>query len=459
MAQPAAEQPHQRLRVTWRTPARTSRDKILDPLIEQRNRTLLAERRRRLGFWRSLGRSNRLFPRKLVVTREGKWIIGIAILLGAAAVNTGNNLLYLVLSLTISVIAVSGMLSEWCLRDLELRRHYPRELTEGEAAVLRIEVHNDKPRAALHIEVGEVLDGVRDVEVRDGFVLHLAGGETGQAFGAIRPLRRGPVATAGIQLATSYPFGFARKARIFDDPAEFLALPRVAPMSPEWRGSLDHGSSELSRKLGQGDNFAGLRDARPGDALRDIYWKASARRGRLIAREWQAEAARVALVRFVHVAPGADDHPHCLDGACARVAGLCQALLDAGFAVGLQTLDGCVAPVADQTGQGEALRDIRRTLARLLPADRPPPPAWPLPDAEWAERVRLAQSRAASIAKGEPLTWAPVAVQGPSEVYLVRFAARQDVLTAGGFDTQVLLEADGAVAGVERPRTSLQGAA
>ncbi|MBI5609133.1 MAG: DUF58 domain-containing protein [Deltaproteobacteria bacterium] len=414
-----------------------------------------------MGFWRSLGRSNRLFPRKLVVTREGKWIIGIAILLGAAAVNTGNNLLYLVLSLTISVIAVSGMLSEWCLRDLELRRHYPRELVHGEATVLRVEVHNDKPRAALHIEVGEVLDGEPDVQVRDGFVLHLAGGEVGQAFGAIRPLRRGPVATAGIQLATSYPFGFARKSRIFDDPAEFLVLPQVAPMGPEWRGSLDRGSSELSRKIGQGDNFAGLRDARPGDALRDIYWKASARRGRLMAREWQAEAARVALIRFVHVAPGSDDHPRALDGGCARVAGLCQALLQAGFAVGLQTLDGCVAPVADPTGQGEPLRDIRRALAQLLPADRPPPAEWPLADADWADRVRMAQQRAAAIAHGQPLTWAPVAVQGPAEVYLVRFVSRQDVAVAGTFDAQVLLNTDGSVAGIERPalRNLARGAA
>lgn len=425
-----------------------------DPLITQRHRQLRALLKKRLGFWRSLGRSNRLFPRKLVVTREGKWIIGIALLLGAAAVNTGNNLLYLMLSLVISVISVSGLLSEANLRDLEVRRRYPREVVRGEATPLRIEVWNDKKRASLHIEVGEVLDAAEDAEVKSGYLLHLAAGETGQAFGALRALRRGPIATSGLQIATGYPFGFAKKARLFDDPAEFLALPEVAPLPLPWRGAIDHGASEMSRRVGVGDSFAGLRDARVGDPMRDIHWKVSARRGRLIAREWQAQANRVAIVRFLHVAPtrstaGAPCAPESLDAGCAAVAGLCDALLRAGFAVGLQTLDGAVAPAADPGDSGEILLRLRRHLAQLLPADVAPPPQWPLPDEAWAQACRQAEKRASAIAKKEPLAWATAQLSGPAEVFLVTYAERGDATAQGSFDSRVVLSQAGAIVSFE----------
>lgn len=456
--QPSQSGARQPIRVTGREPSppRPNATEPIrrDPLVIWRHRQLRALLRKRLGFWRSFGRSNRWFPRKLVVTREGKWIIGIALLLGAAAVNTGNNLLYLMLSLVISVISVSGLLSEANLRNLEVRRRYPREVVRGEATSLRLEVWNDKKRAALHIDVGEVLDGTEDAEVRGGYVLHLEPGETGQAFAALRACRRGPILTAGLQIATSYPFGFARKARHFDDAAEFLSLPEVAPLPLPWRGAIDHGASELSRRVGVGDSFAGLRDARAGDALRDIHWKVSARRGRLIAREWQAQANRVAVVRFLHVSPARPSAatplgPQSLDEGCAAVAGLCEALLGAGFAVGLQTLDGAVAPAADPGASGEILLRLRRHLAQLLPADVAPPPQWPLPDEEWAAACRRAEDRIAALARQEPLSWAAATVSGPAEVFLVTYADRGDVTAQGGADARVVIDQAGRVVSFE----------
>lgn len=442
----------QRIRVAWQQPAVRRPPPPKDPLRRSRHAALAALRRARLGFWRSIGRSNRLFPRKLEVTREGKWIIGITLLLGAAAVNTGNNLLYLVLSLAISVIAISGMLSEWCLRELEVLRCYPNELVCGQVSALRLEVLNDKQRPALHLEVGEVLDGQTDVQVRDGYVLQLGPREVGQAFAAIRPLRRGPIATAGLQLTTGYPFGFARKSRIFEEPAHFVALPTVTPTVLPWHGAHDRGTTELSRKIGQGDSFAGLRDARPGDAQRDIYWKASARRQRLIVREWQAEANRVALVRFAHLAPGSSDDPQTLDAACARVAGICEALLKAQFAVAVQTFAGGVAAAADPAGTGDQLLRIRRHLAWLTLADRRPPPDWPLPDPEWVQAVHAADQTARKIAERQPLPWAALPMATPAETYLVEFAARSEVPMHGQADVRVALDPQGQIVSVQRRR-------
>jgi uncharacterized protein (DUF58 family) len=427
-------------------------------LLDWRHRQIQRTQRQRLGLWRSLGRSNRLFPRKLVVTREGKWIIGIALLLGAGAVNTGNNLLYLVLALTISVIAVSGILSEWNLQHLRARRRYPSEIDVGEAVPLRVEVENSKRRPVLHIEVGEISDAP-DVLVRPGYVLHLQPGEVGHAFAAVRALRRGPVQTVGLQVATAYPYGFARKARLYPQPAWFLALPNVARVEVPWLGAVRRDGDTASPRTGQGDEYRGLRDAKPGDLPRDVHWKVSARRERLIVREWEAQASKVALVRFVHVGPSpdGDEGPPALDAACATVAGLCATLLEAGLAVGLQTFEGTVPPAADlrAVGPGSALgsdqlQRIRRHLAHLTVADRRPPPEWPVEDREWLERCAAADERRQQIARREPLQWAPLGVYAAAEVFQVEFASRPDVAGAGSVDVRVPIQASGEVVGLER---------
>ena len=64
-------------------------------------------------------------PRRLKLTREGKYFIGITFGVGFAAINTGNNLLYLLLGMLLSLIVVSGVLSELSLRELTVVRRLP----------------------------------------------------------------------------------------------------------------------------------------------------------------------------------------------------------------------------------------------------------------------------------------------------------------------------------------------
>ena len=67
-------------------------------------------------------------PRALRATRAGWCFIAIIFGVGFAALNTGNNLLYLVLALMLAFLVLSGLLSEASLRGLRVERHLPREL-------------------------------------------------------------------------------------------------------------------------------------------------------------------------------------------------------------------------------------------------------------------------------------------------------------------------------------------
>ena len=435
-------------------------------LLQWRRAQNVRSFRRRVGWLRSLGRSNRVLPRKLEITRDGKWMIAMALLLGIGAVNTGNNLLYLVLSLLISVITMSGILSEWTLRQVTLHRAYPREVTAGEATLLRVEVANGKRSGAFNIEVSEVADDA-ELELRPGYVLHLGADERGQCFQVGRALRRGPIRTTGIRMSTRYPFGFARKSRIFDRPAEVLALPPVAEVELSGAGLGGRGDVHRSRRLGHGGEFRGLRDARQGDTLRDIHWKVSARRDRLIAREWEAEATRVVVLHFAHFAPDElhdarlEPHldPRVLDSACATVAGIADELLKAGMSVGLTTMINGVPPAADPDGAGGQLLRIRQALAVLTCADRKPPASWPLTDLEWLSACRAAEEAQSRVEAGAPTRWHGGA-RAVGEVWWVRYAARLDVSFEGPAPTvDVQLSGRGEIERIASPEPAAKGAA
>src|SRR3954451_22169961 len=74
----------------------------------------------RTPWWRRLRP-----PRRLSFTREGRIIVILSVGVGFAAINTGNNLLYLLLGWLLSFIIASGILSELTLQRLTLPRPPP----------------------------------------------------------------------------------------------------------------------------------------------------------------------------------------------------------------------------------------------------------------------------------------------------------------------------------------------
>ena len=84
-------------------------------------------------------------PRRTIwPTRDGWWSLLVVIGLGVAAINTGNNLLYLLDSLLFGLIVVSGVLSEMVMRGLSLSSIEPEEIHAGQPAPFGAAVANHK---------------------------------------------------------------------------------------------------------------------------------------------------------------------------------------------------------------------------------------------------------------------------------------------------------------------------
>ena len=304
--------------------------------------------------------------RRLTFTRLGRWYVALTIGIGLAAINTGNNLLFLVLGLLLSSIVVSGLLSETSLRGVRVERRLPASASVGAPALVGLLARNSKPRAP---SVGlELREKGGDVEGH-GLLLLLGAGDSEEVSYRFTPERRGLHRFDQLEVATRAPFGLFEKSRPLSAPDELVVFPRrVAPPAQEPRQLAREGERATGR-AGHGLEVHALRDHRPGEDVRSIHWRSSARAGKLIGIDREQERRRqVCVVLDQRRAPGP-----LLEPAVERAAALFERELDAGADVSLAVRGGRLAP-----GSGERHRLAGLTLLALLEA-RADAPA-PVPD-------------------------------------------------------------------------------
>jgi uncharacterized protein (DUF58 family) len=255
----------------------------------------------RTGFWGK-------WPRRLKLTREGKYFIFITFGVGVAAINTGNNLLYLLLGMLLSLIIVSGVLSELSLRHLTVTRRLPPRAQVGRPHLVEIEVYNHKQRVPSYaIEVEDLRAG-QPADKRC-FFLKISPRSAQVAAYRRTPARRGRDHHVGFRVATRFPFGLFEKSRevIADD--ELIIYPAVDPVRLPQTESGDRTGGESALGRGNGDEIHGLRLMREGDDPRDIYWRKSTLPDQRVLRERATDTRRdVAFsIDSSHVGKAPDD--------------------------------------------------------------------------------------------------------------------------------------------------------
>jgi uncharacterized protein (DUF58 family) len=168
-------------------------------------------------------------PRQLSFTREGKYFVGISLGVGFAAINTGNNLLYLLLGMMLSLIVASAILSESSLRGLEVQRRPPARLHAGRPFLMGISLRNVKSRLpSFSVEVEDLIEG-KPLDKKCYFLKVPAGRKQQTSYRHAVP-RRGRYRFSGFRLSTKFPFALFRKSRRVEEEGEVIVLPEVYPL-------------------------------------------------------------------------------------------------------------------------------------------------------------------------------------------------------------------------------------
>ena len=294
------------------------------------------------------------WDRNLVVrvTSFGLGFVLVAIVVAVGATNTGNNGLYLLLSLFLSVLVVSGVLSRRNVAALVPRLDGPEEVFAGEPArcALSLESPVARERTAIVVTAGAhggpwlfprvpaAARAVREIEI-------------------VFP-RRGRTVVEELVVFSSYPIGLFRKGRRHPSGFERVVYPRPLhrPL-PEPEPARDGQGGGRSERRGRGAGIRNLREALPGDDPRDIHWPQTARQGSPIVRERDSEETRSAVVVLEGGESGFEE-------AVSEAAGAVLDLLGRGEQVGLAAGE-LYLPPADGRRQRQALLGA---LAEAVPA-------------------------------------------------------------------------------------------
>lgn len=238
------------------------------------------------------------------------WIyLGGLILVALAALNTGNNLLFLILASLIAIILMSGILSSVTLSGIGMRLALPEHIFAGQPVRALVELQNEKltlPSFSLRVEPaqekGKTAAAIFDTPV---YFPYLPRQERVQQTVPMTFKRRGVYRQEAFRIVTRFPFGFLQKARRLNLMTEALVYPSVEPTAqymevlPVIQGALE------SLSKGRGQDLYAIREYLPTDSARLVDWKATARSGSLMVREFtREEDSRVMIVLDPHSVAG-----------------------------------------------------------------------------------------------------------------------------------------------------------
>jgi uncharacterized protein (DUF58 family) len=257
-----------------------------------------------------LARSARLevkrFDFPVEVTSGGGIFLIILVVVGFAAWNTGNNLLFMIFSLLCSTLFVGGVAARASLRDLIVSARFPDHIFANEAAPVIVTLRNAKralPSFSILVEArgpAEPTDEPRRVRRWRRFVKRPLAYFTYVPHHAAAEQRveqlftsRGHVLINGFELSTRFPFGFFRfRRRLRARNVDIVVYPKPEPIGDELHLLPTYAGHLASARRGVGQDLFSLRDYQPQDDLRHIDWKATARSRNLTVREFTADDER-----------------------------------------------------------------------------------------------------------------------------------------------------------------------
>jgi uncharacterized protein (DUF58 family) len=278
------------------------------------------------------------------VTRPGMIYILISVVIGIAAINTGNNLLYVVVAALLSAILVSGVASAMVLRSLTLDVHLPEHVFAERPMLARVLLRNTSgwlPSFSVRVmpakrknkdrwrweaytfawprnrapqnqwlrlpdrRLRRVHEEVEKPILQESIYFpFLAAGQELRADLEINFPQRGRYCEKNVGLATRFPFSFLMKTRRVNLPREIIVYP-VVESTEQFREVLPMVTGEFETFIsGRGNDLYLIRDYMPDDSARHVDWKATARTGALKVREFSREDERKLRIVFDNPAPG-----------------------------------------------------------------------------------------------------------------------------------------------------------
>lgn len=236
----------------------------------------------------------------------GAIVSALTLLVGLAAMNSQNNLLFWIFGVLVATIIVSAGISRLMLGRVRLQRLHSLYGAVGEPLLVRYALTNRSrllPAFNIHIEEearstqranGSQLPSYANGQAplpAQAWIMHIGPRETVHGEAVLWPTQRGRVHLDRVSIWTTFPFGIIKRTVHFDQPQQVLISPQLYELREDILRAIAPpafmGNKTVLRSgpPDAGDEYFGLRGYRPMDTIRSIAWKRSAQLGQLVAIE------------------------------------------------------------------------------------------------------------------------------------------------------------------------------
>lgn len=262
--------------------------------------------------------------------------------------NTGNNLLFLVVAGLLAFMSVTGYAGMTNLRKLSVEIEPPPELFAGTAAPFTIRVRNRKRRVPSFL-LAINCTGMADAGVRIPMVDR--DGEAAATAYLVFPLR-GMAQIEEVRLTSPFPVGFFFRHIGYRVSRQVLVFPRLTPC-PASATSSGRGKTgdRIIPARGMDGELERISPYSGREPLKMIHWKISARSNELMVKEFGAISSEPLIIDLNELPPSD------LEGRISCAAWLVRRWVES-RPVGLRIGDKTAAA-------GAGSRHGRRLLAEL----------------------------------------------------------------------------------------------
>lgn len=282
-------------------------------------------------------------PHVIKIKKAGWIYIALCIFMGVGAVNTANNLVYIIVAIMLGFMAVSGFFGAADMNRLRVEVGLPDEIYAGRIFPVSVRLVNGRcflPAFLIrvHINGSDVLFPFTDA------------GKESVRFAELKLDKRGRAVLGGLYVSTVFPFNFFIRYKDLKDSFDVTVFPAPVPCGAVNAGSEGSGGENRASK-GLESELVSIRSYAAGDSMRLVHWKATARTGSLKVKELAPAGAEPVIIE-----------PDRLEGdmeqrlSCA--VWLVRELMSKGSPVGLRTAKVFYEPDTSDAHRLVMLREL-----------------------------------------------------------------------------------------------------
>ena len=226
------------------------------------------------------------------ITKSGYIYIFITIFIGFAAINTGNNLLYLLTSSLLGFMGISGFFGKRNIENLQISLTFPEDIFANVPFYVKIKVKNNKkfiPSFLIKLKIKDSIISIPFIN-KD---------ELQYTSTVLKFKNRGFEILDEVHVFSPFPFNFFIRSKSYRINYKILIYPEPKKIDFLNYNAEDNnrGINEISKQGTSGDLIK-IREYNESDSIKFIHWKLSGKYKTLMTKVLSSEEDKSVIIEF-----------------------------------------------------------------------------------------------------------------------------------------------------------------